>query len=215
MRGAKLVAAAAALLALAGCGHAPGSAFSVGDHAVSRSSVDQIVNAACGVQQQTKSARATQVWAFVNAMLTATVQNDYGDHVGASYSRSTLQSELSQYQGSVDALPAKDRAAVTSFLREQIRGSLIVQSVGTQVLADKGVSKPTTAEVTNAGDAAAQKWARQQGITIDPRYNAKDYEAGAGDSSISTPVSSYAKAAQKGSTKSSYLSQLPSTQLCG
>lgn len=217
---AAVIAAGVALLALTGCGEVhPGAAAKVGDTTISRDQVDTISRIQCDLakdqQQSAPQPRAKMVQATLNILVETAIDNMYGQSVGASYDRSALQAQVSQFKTGVAKLPKDDQDAIIAAFTGYARGRLVLESVGRQRLVAQGQPKPGVDETINEGSRLVGAWSKKLDIQIDPRYNpGTSNQAGGGDGSISRSVSTYAKASARG-TSAGFIGSLPTGLLCG
>ncbi len=225
---ARIAAVCLSAAVLTGCAaHDPGTAFSVGDRSVSRDTVATVVRAQCNLlasagqqqqsqQQSQQEPRAKLTWTIVDAMYQSTLENAFGDKFAVKYDGTQLRQARTQLAAEARGLSKTEADALTKAIVDVVRGQLIAQSVGKAALEKQGSSGATAQQAGTAGVKVIGSWAGKQDVSVNPRYNVGPGEKpGAGDGSVSEPVTSYAKSAAGGSTSAGFLGQLPPGQLCG
>ena len=93
----------------------------------------------------------------------------------------------------------------------------IVNQVGKIVLDERGVTDPSTEEVTQAGVDVFNQWPDANGIDIDPRYGLKSVDGVLKpvDTNTSVAVGETAKAGLATEPDSAFARSLPLTHRCG
>lgn len=221
---ARIAAVCLSAAVVTGCAaNDPGAAFTVGDRSVSRDTVNTVVRAQCNLlaaagqqQQPQQEPRSKLTWTIVDAMYQSTLENAYGDTFAVAYDGTQLRQARTQLATEASSLAKTQSDALTTAIVNVVRGQLIAQSVGKAALDKQGTTGVTAQQAGTAGVKIIGSWADKQDVSINPRYNVGLADKpGAGDGSISEPVTSYAKASASGSTSAGFLSQLPPGQLCG
>jgi hypothetical protein len=141
---------------------------------------------------------------------------DYGKSLGLTPRNAQAQADFAQVKPLIASLPAKYHTYLDEVFQDWADG----RDLMTQVGEESSGTPATTAnaeQVLDAGYKQRQTWLeKSQRINTDARYApGKVGWPGEGDSSVSKPVSSYAKAAGKATQSASFLGDLPSGQRCG
>ena len=218
-------AVVAALLVLAGCGDdpAPGSASVVNGHKISTDQVDELADAQCaGVQQAAKqgqgqaASRKVVTQQALGLLIDIRLNLDFGKSLGLTPRKEQAQADFAQVKPLIASLPAKYHTFLDGVFEDWADGRDLMTQVGEE---SSGTPATTTnaEQVLDAGYKKRQAWLEKDAtITTDARYApGKIGWPGEGDSSVSTPVSSYAKAAAKSTPSALFLGNLPSGQRCG
>lgn len=93
----------------------------------------------------------------------------------------------------------------------------MVNQVGEIVLDDRGVTDPSTDEVSQAGIDVFNQWPDANGIEIDPRYGLESVDGVLKpvDTNTSVAVGETAKAGLKTEPDATFAKTLPLTHRCG
>lgn len=217
--------AVTALLALAGCGDnpPPGAASVVNGHEISTSQVDELADAQCaGVRLAAKQGQAQAVsrkqltQRALGLLIDIRLNLDYGKSLGLTPRTEQAKTEFAQVKPLIESLPAKYRSYLDTVFEHWADGRDMMTQVGEE---SSGQAATTTnaEQVLDEGYKKRQAWLEKDAsIKTDARYGpGKVGWPGDGDSSVSEPVSSYAKAATKSTPSASFLGDLPSGQRCG
>ena len=228
MRTRRLALAAAAvtgLLALSGCGDSrpPGAASVVNGHTITTQQVDDLAAAQCaGVEAAAKQGQGQAVprkqltQRALGLLIDIRLNLDYGASLGLHPRPGQVATDFAQVEPLINALPAKYRADLTSVFHDWARGRDMVEQVGE---ASTGTTATTAnaEQVLNAGYAKRETWLKKDAsINTNPVYApGKIGWPGEGDSSVSKPVSSFAKSASKAQPSAAFVAGLPAGQRCG
>jgi hypothetical protein len=217
--------AVTALLALTGCGDnpEPGTASVVDGHAITTSQVDELANAQCagvklaatmGQGQAVSRKQLTQ--RALGLLIDIRLNLDYGKSLGLSPRKEQVQADFAQVKPLIASLPARYRGYLDSVFEDWASGRDLMTQVGEES-SGQVASTSNAEQVLDEGYKKRQTWLdRSATIKTDARYApGKVGWPGEGDSSVSKPVSSYAKAAAKSTQSASFLGDLPAGQRCG
>jgi hypothetical protein len=217
--------AAASLLVLAGCGDdpAPGAASVVDGHKITVSQVDELATAQCdGVKLAAKSGQAQAAsrkqvtQQALGLLIDIRLNLDYGASLGLTPRNAEAQANFAQVKPLIASLPSRYQSYLDSVFEKWADGRDLMTQVGEQSTG-QAATTATAEQVLDAGYKLRQTWLDKHAtIKTDARYApGKVGWPGEGDSSVSTPVSSYAKAAAKSTPSAAFLGNLPSGQRCG
>lgn len=217
--------AVSSLLVLAGCGDnpPPGAASVVNGHKITTSQVDELADAQCaGVRLASKQGQGQAIsrkqltQRALGLLIDIRLNLDYGKSLGLTPRSEQAQADFAQVKPLIKSLPAKYRAYLDTVFEQWADGRDLMTQVG-----EESSGQATTAanaeQVLDEGYKKRQTWLEENAsIRTDARYApGKVGWPGEGDSSVSKPVSSYAKAAAKSTPSASFLGDLPSGQRCG
>jgi hypothetical protein len=219
------VATAAALLVLSGCSDnpSPGAASVVDGHKISNSQVTELSDAQCaGVQLAAKQGQGQPVsrkqltQRALGLLIDIRLNLDYGKSLGLTPRSEQAQADFAQVKPLIASLPAKYHTYLDSVFEQWADGRDLMTQVGEQSSGQQATSA-NAEQVLDAGYKQRQTWlVKNASIETDARYApGKIGWPGEGDSSVSEPESSYAKAAAKATPSASFLGNLPSGQRCG
>lgn len=217
--------ALAGVLALTGCGLTPGTAARVNGSSVSISDVDLLTRVQCRDISSNGQGQATSVAKVraqsVNALIDSTLSKGYADTQRAGYDPRTLQQQMAQVTPVIATLDKADQGPVRDLIEGFRRQELRMLTIGQKLLAKQatskaGTTKPSSDEALNAAYRARDSFVKKADVEIDPRYGpgAKGV-AGAGDGSVSTAVSDFAKQGMAKQPAAAFTSGLPTSQKCG
>jgi hypothetical protein len=214
-----LTVAAAGLL-LTGCGSAsPGVAVKVGDDVLTVRDIDTTTSHYCtAVGEQFESVVPMSfVRQYVVQLLTLRSQaeqlaDDYGVAAGSTY-----QNDVAQRQGTARTLPEEVRDDYVRLTSAPAYAQDVVDQVGAAVLDERGVTDPTTEQVTQAGIDAFNQWPDANGVDVDPRYGLTmvDGVLKPADTNTSVAVGETAKLGLADSPDPAFAENLPLTHRCG
>ncbi len=218
-------AAATSLLVLAGCGDdpTPGSASVVDGHTITTSQVDELANAQCdGVKLAAKNgqgqaaSRKQVTQQALGLLIDIRLNLDYGASLGLTPRNTEAQANFAQVKPLIASLPSRYQPYLDSVFEKWADGRDLMTQVGEQSTG-QAATTATAEQVLDAGYKLRQAWLdKHASINTDARYApGKVGWPGEGDSSVSEPVSSYAKAAAKSTPSAAFLGNLPSGQRCG
>lgn len=210
-------------LLLTGCGSAtPGVAVKVGDQELSVREVDAAAEKMCtALGDQFASQNTVLPMSFVRQgtvqLMTLRVQameiaDDYGVEPSSSY-----RNDVAQRRRTAAGMPADVQDTYVELTSANALATDIVNQVGEIVLEDRGVSDPTTEQVTQAGVDVFNQWPDANGIDIDPRYGLRSVDGVLTpvDTNTSVAVGDTAKAGLATEPDSAFARSLPLTHRCG
>ena len=222
----RLMMAATASLAgllLTGCGTAsPGTAVQVGDRSLSVREVDAAAGQMCtALGDQFASQNTVLPMSFVRQgtvqLMTLRAQaleiaDDYGVEPGSSY-----QNDVAQRRRTASTMPEEVQDTYVELTSANALASDIVDQIGSIVLEDRGVTDPTTDQVTQAGIDVFNQWPDANGIEIDPRYGLESVDGVLSpiDTNTSVAVGDVAKAGLATEPDTAFAESLPLTHRCG
>ncbi|RNL80938.1 SurA N-terminal domain-containing protein [Nocardioides marmorisolisilvae] len=224
-----LAAAGVSALVLSGCSQSLGGdvAATVDGRTISNADVkflarlqcDAIDNAGKDPAQsgsvQTVSRRQVRA-DMVNALVQSRLNAELGKEQGVTYDRATYRQAMDQFEPTVQAVAAKDRAKFRTMIGKLYQSQLEVYAIAARELGAQGVDKPTQQQVEALVTKIQGDYRKQADIEIDPIYGAgKSGIAGSDDTSISEPVSSFAKASVASPEDAGWAGSLPANQKCG
>ncbi|MFL6156582.1 MAG: hypothetical protein ACJ72D_10840 [Marmoricola sp.] len=152
---------------------------------------------------------------MVNALVQSRLNGELAKEQGVSYDRATYRQVMDQFEQSVKAAPAKDQARFRSMIGKLYQGQLEVYAIAAQELGAQGVDKPTQQQVQEQVNKIENDYRKQAEVKIDPVYGASKGVAGTADTSLSEPVSSFAKGSVASPEDASWVGKLPANQKCG
>lgn len=222
-----LAAAGVAVLTLSGCSRTGDAAATVDGQAITNDDVSFLADLQCDAINAAKkdpaqssgvqSVSRRQIRAdMVNALVQAQLNGEFADQQKVGYDRATYRQVMDQFETAVQAAPAKDRTRFRNLIGSFYRGQLEVYAVAARELAAQGVAKPTQEQIQPLVAQLQDDFRAKADITIDPVYgpNNKDL-AGGVDTSLSKPVSSFAKASVASPEDPAWVGTLPGNQKCG
>jgi hypothetical protein len=228
VRTRRLALAAAAvtgLVTLTGCGDslAPGAASVVDGHTITRQQVDDLAAAQCaGVKVAAEQGQGQAVprkqltQRALGLLIDIRLNLDYGDSLGLHPRQSQVIADYAQVDPLIKALPSRYQGYLSDVFHDWARGRDMVEQVG-EAATGTTANATNADQVLNAGYAKRETWLKKDAsIHTDPVYApGKVGWPGEGDSSVSRPVSSFAKSAGKAQPSASFVSGLPAGQRCG
>ncbi|MDT0186563.1 hypothetical protein Q9S36_40905 [Microbacterium sp. ARD31] len=210
-------------LLLTGCGSAsPGVAVTVGDEQLSVRDVDTAAREMCTALGDQFEAQSTVLpMSFIRQgtvqLLTLRAQamqvaDEYGIEPGSSY-----RNDVAQRRRTAASMPEDVRETYVELTSANALASDIVDQVGTIVLEERGVTDPTTEQVTQAGVDVFNQWPDANGIEIDPRYGLESVDGVLTpvDTNTSVAVGQTAKDGLKTEPDAAFARTLPMTHRCG
>ncbi len=210
-------------LLLTGCGSAsPGVAVKVGDEQLSVRDVDTAAREMCTALGDQFEAQSTVLpMSFIRQgtvqLLTLRAQamqvaDEYGIEPGSSY-----RNDVAQRRRTAASMPEDVRETYVELTSANALASDIVDQVGTIVLEERGVTDPTTEQVTQAGVDVFNQWPDANGIEIDPRYGLESIDGVLTpvDTNTSVAVGQTAKDGLKTEPDAAFARTLPMTHRCG
>ncbi len=220
---ARAAAPLAALLLLTGCGQlGPGTAASVNGHRITMQQVDDLVDAQCdaavrqGGGQPGSAMPLTQVQRrSLGLLLEIELTKQYAAAKHLKADPRVVEAYWSQYRGAIQQLPEQTAKVLSATFHDfaQIRAVLV--DAGSRATGQPP-SPSNLQDLTQAGLDARQKWLDDATVHTDPRFGPdQDGFPGAGDGSVSRPVSDFAKKASAAQADPEWVSSLPARQKCG
>jgi hypothetical protein len=210
-------------LLLTGCGSAsPGVAVKVGDEELSVREVDTAAREMCTALGDQFEAQSTVLpMSFVRQgtvqLMTLRAQamelaDDYGVEPGSTYFN-----DVAQRRRTAASMLADVRETYVELTSANALAGDIVDQVGAIVLDDRGVTDPSTEEVTQAGVDVFNQWPDAHGIEIDPRYGLESIDGVLTpvDTNTSVAVGQTAKDGLKTEPDAAFARTLPLTHRCG
>jgi hypothetical protein len=223
-RAAAVVAAVTAALLLSGCGETPpGSASVVNGHTITRQQVDDLAAAQCaGVELASKQGQGQVVprkqltERALGLLIDIRLNLDYGKSLGLTPRADQTAADYAQVEPLIKALPAKYQSYLADVFHDWADGRDMVKQVG-ETATGQTSNASNADQVLNAGYAKRQSWLEKDAtIKTDPRYApGKIGWPGEGDSSVSKPVSSFARSAGAAQPSAAFVGGLPAGQRCG
>ncbi|MFM6848438.1 MAG: hypothetical protein ACKOVB_04970 [Terrabacter sp.] len=212
-----------AALLLSSCGSAaPGVAVKVGDQELTVREVDSAASRMCtALGDQFASQNTVLPMSFVRQgtvqLMTLRAQameiaDDYGIEPGSSY-----RNDVAQRRRTAATMPADVQDTYVELTSANALATDIVNQIGTIVLDERGVTDPTTEQVTQAGVDVFNQWPDANGIDIDPRYGLESVDGVLKpiDTNTSVAVGETAKAGLATEPDSTFARSLPLTHRCG
>ena len=140
----------------------------------------------------------------------------YGETLDLEPRPDQVAADFAQVKPLIQALPEKHHDYLEDVFRDWANGRDLVEQVG-ETSTGQTASAANSEQVLDAGYQKREKWLEQgDRITTDPRYSPGETGwPGEGDSSVSRPVSSFAKAASAQEPSAGFLEDLPAGQRCG
>ena len=203
-------------LLLTGCGSAsPGVAVKVGDEQLSVRDVDTAAREMCTALGDQFEAQSTVLpMSFIRQGTAQAMQvaDEYGIEPGSSY-----RNDVAQRRRTAASMPEDVRETYVELTSANALASDIVDQVGTIVLEERGVTDPTTEQVTQAGVDVFNQWPDANGIEIDPRYGLESVDGVLTpvDTNTSVAVGQTAKDGLKTEPDAAFARTLPMTHRCG
>jgi hypothetical protein len=220
--GAAALAAAGALLVSA-CGTVPPGAAAVVDGTeITRTQVTDLADAQCagvalaakqGSNQAISRKQVTQ--RALGLLIDIQLNLAYGKSRGLDPRPQQVAQDFSQVEPLIQALPEKYRAGVSEVFHDWAAGRDLITQVGEDTTGQT-LSRTNAEQLLNAGYQKREPWIKTVSIHTNPRYGPGTVGwPGEGDSSVSKPVSSFAKSAAAQQPSASFLAGLPAGQRCG
>lgn len=224
-----LAAAGASVLTLSGCSQSLGGdvAATVDGRTITNADVTFLarmqcdaINAAAKDPAQASSVQAVsrkQLRAdMLNALVQSRLNRELGQEQDVTYDRATYRQVMDQFEQAVQAAPKQDRARFRNLVGKLYQGQLEVYAIAAAQLSAQGVDKPTQQQVEGLVAKLQDDYRAKASVKIDPIYGAgKAGIAGASDTSLSKPLSAFAKASVASPEDASWVGKLPANQKCG
>ena len=140
------------------------------------------------------------------------IADDYGVEPGSSY-----LNDVAQSRRTAATMPEEVQDTYVELTTANALANDIVEQVGAIVLADAGVSDPSTEEVSQAGIDVFNQWPDANGIDIDPRYGLESIDGVLTpiDTNTSVAVGERATTGLSNEPDVAYARTLPLTHRCG
>jgi hypothetical protein len=224
-----LAAAGASVLMLSGCSQSLGGdvAATVDGRTITNADVKFLaelqcdaINAAVKDPAQASSVQTVsrkQIRAdMLNALVQSRLNGELAKEQGVSYDRATYRQVMDQFEQSVTAAPQQDQAKFRSMIGKLYQGQLEVYAIAAQELGAQGVAQPTQEQVEALVTKIQDDYRKNATVKIDPVYGAGNSGiAGADDTSLSAPLSAFAKASVASPEDAAWAGKLPANQKCG
>ena len=215
VRAVPRVAAAVAVLLLAGCAqNPPGVAAEVGGDAITDEQVDELAEALCALSAGGEQAGPVPTQQVRRQALQILLDNELAEDLidPESVDSEQVAAAEEQAQPSVEALPADLRApfseAVTAFATAQSG----LAALARETLVEGGTARPDEQAVLTEGQRLRTEYAERAGVEVDPRFGTySDGLLEPSDGSLSVPVSDAAAASAAGQASGA---DLPANLTC-
>lgn len=216
------VAIALALLSVAGCAQSTSTAARVDGTTITTKDVDLVSRALCRERETAPaSAGATtisisQIHSQALAVLIEAVLDEkFAAKEDIPYNKQALAEQVAGVNPLISKLKKADQEPMREVITRLFRGQLQVQGLGAASLAQKG-TQPSPQQAETAGQALRAKFDKSVDITVNPRYSVVGPgKTGPGASSVSHPVSAFAKDATSSKSQAEFAASLPENQTCG
>jgi hypothetical protein len=221
------------LFAFAGCSPVGDAAIKVGGTTYTTKDVDLFTDFQCDYLAKAAAAPDTsgqvqqvsreQARAQIAGYLVATVLDaKVADQAGAKADESQVKTTIDSLVPVIDEVTKNTderkrlTSLVTSYLESQLAlQSAIIAKIGEATLQQLGQEQGTAA-LQQAAAAARAAIAKKTDIDVDPVYGVgKDGQSAGEDSSLSVPVSTFAKSTRATTASADFLDALPKNQRCG
>lgn len=218
------VLAAAALMALSGCGSLhPGVAAVVGSTTITHDTVDGLAEALCTAnvkgseasgQSQEFATRGTRQGAL-QVLLEARLSKLFGESRGVEPDHALVSQAIAQNQPLIQALPADERDDYQEALRQFAEGQVMLIEIGRQSLEDQGQKNVSDDEALAEGQKLRSKFVDGLDVEVDPRYGTFTNDTlKPGGTSLSVAESDVARSSDQAQPGNAYVSALPASQRC-
>jgi hypothetical protein len=219
-----VVLAAAALVALTGCGSLhPGAAAVVDSTTISHQTVDSLAEALCTAnlegakaagQSRDFSTRSTREGAL-QVLLEAQLSQVFGAEENVKPNRQMVSQALSQNKDLIDALPEDEQDAYRDALKQYAEGQLMLVEIGRASLEDKGQTNVPDDQAIAEGQRLRSEFVKTIDVEVDPRYGSFSKDTlQPGGTSLSVAQSGSARSGEKAEPGADFVSGLPGTQRC-
>lgn len=219
------VLAAAAMVALTGCGALhPGVAAVVGSATISHDRVDGLASALCwaeikGIEAEGKDSTNLPTkqnrQRAMGILLETQLSQLFGEEKGVDPNLQQVSQALAQNEQFIEALPESRRGDYREALEESFESQLILAEIGRQSLADQGKTDVTNDQALAEGERLRGEYVRTLDVEVDPRYGTFEKNTlQAGGTALSVAASDSARAGEKSEPADGFVSALPSSQKC-
>jgi hypothetical protein len=217
-----LVPVLSVALLTAGCGTSDRVAAHVGDETVSTSDVDVLGEMQCALVKDnpTQPGKPT-VRALRNAAVDALVHIEVvrqlvEEREAGRYDVAAYRQQVQGIDEALQSVPEAERERAIELLEDYTRGELQLQHIARQELADDGTRRPTQQQVEEKAAQIYDDFRNEVEVEVNPAYSPdEEGRPGQQDGSLSVPVSSYAKQAEKDRPDAAWVSSLPAKMRCG
>ena len=222
-----LAVAGVSVLVLSGCSSDGDVAATVDGKTITNTDVKFLARLQCSVindalkdpaqASQVQTVSKKQIRAdMVNALVQAELNRELGAKENASYDKATYRQAMDSFEPVVQKVASKDRPKFRDLIGSFYRGQLQVYAIAARELAAQGVTEPTQEQVEGLVAQLQGDFRAEAEIDVDPAYGADDKGiAGAADTSLSKPVSAFAKASVASPEDATWVDGLPANQKCG
>jgi hypothetical protein len=222
-----LAAAGVSVLVLSGCSSDGDVAATVDGTTITNADVKFLSRLQCNAINDARNdpAQAAQVQTvskkqirtdMVNALVQAELNRELGAQENVSYDKATYRQAMDSFEPVVQKAAAQDRTKFRDLIGSFYRGQLQVYAIAARELAAQGVTEPNQEQVESLVAQLQGEFRAKADIEVDPAYGADDKGiAGAADTSLSEPVSAFAKASVASPEDASWVDGLPANQKCG
>jgi hypothetical protein len=219
-----VVLAAAAMVALTGCGALhPGAAAVVDSTTISHDTVDSLAEALCTAnlegakaagQARDFSTRSTRESAL-QVLLEAQLSHVFGEEENVQPNRQLVSQALAQNKDLIDALPEDEQDAYRDALEEYASGQLMLVEIGRASLEEQGQDNVPDDQAIAEGQRLRSEFVKTIDVEVDPRYGTFSKDTlQPGGTSLSVAQSENARAGDKAEPGTDFVSGLPGTQRC-
>lgn len=219
------VLAAAAMVALTGCGALnPGVAAVVGSSTIPHDTVDDLASALCTVGIQGAEAEGRDSSNLpakerrqlaLQILLETELSKTFGQAEGVDPNQQMVSQALAQGEQFIEALPESQQAGVREASKALAEGELILAEIGMQSLEDQGQTEVTQDQATAEGQRLRGEFVKTIDVEIDPRYGTFEQNTlRPGGTALSVAASDFALAGDEATSAPGYVSGLPASQRC-
>ena len=211
--------AAAATLALSGCGVGQSAAAHVQGDPILTQNVDLLSRITCSDLSNSQAPVGTNTKPIsiirgqaVQTLIDAHVADLMAKQRGTSYDKTQLAQTMAQVDNALPQLPKDDQQPARGLIEQLVRAGLEIQEIGHDALVADGQSHPDAQTAVNKGQELQRAYEKKIDIQVDPRYATA--KSATGDQ-MSVPVSRFAKNGAKSQPTQLWTIQLPASQRCG
>jgi hypothetical protein len=153
---------------------------------------------------------------MLNALVQAQLNGELAKEQDVSYDRATYRQVMDQFEQAVQKAPKQDRARFRELVGSLYQGQLEVYAIAARELGAQGVDKPTQQQVEALVSKLQDDYRAKAKVSIDPVYGAgKSGLAGSADTSLSQPLSAFAKSSVASPEDPAWVAKLPANEKCG
>lgn len=212
--------AAGAVTVLAGCGLHPGAAAVVGSETIPHDTVDQVAAAVCSANVATSRVSNQPPPTLANRgarevalqiLLETELSTQFAEHEGVEAKPSEVSRAVGQNEQALNLLPADQRQAFRTTLRNYAESQLMLIEIGRESLGQE----VSDSQALQEGLRLRKEYVDRLEVEVDPRYGQfVDGEFRRGGTSLSVPVSETAKGGSSAQPSPAFVSSLPASQQC-